>query len=193
MKAYDPKVWELTDAETRFLELSKGVDDSELPSALEKANNTLQEEIQRIQQTLDADVRTVIDGAKSTFKAISRISYAAVAMGIILIVAPILLVVFMPDQASLGIETFGLSGLGVLDLFALYFYRPMDRMQKASVDFTQHIMTTQSWIMTSKMILRSMVWADRESVMLAASRLENSTKRHVILCERLIQQSESET
>ena len=106
--------------------------------------------------------------ATGTFRDLRYMVWVAFTIGIVLIVISLLLFIF--QERSL--EVFGLSTLGVADLFALFLYKPMDRLQKANADFSQQVMILKSWVLATNLQLRAMDVNEPKSVISAAENIK---------------------
>lgn len=71
----------------------------------------------------------------------------------------------------------GLGTLGVADWLALLAYKPMDRLQQASADFSEQIMIEASWIMSVNLYLIAMNVDKPETVSKAANDIITATWR----------------
>ncbi|MDF1538438.1 MAG: hypothetical protein P1Q69_06010 [Candidatus Thorarchaeota archaeon] len=146
---------------------------------IEDENRRIGLQLAKLEESVSVEQSEEIQSrAFSTFTAIKWLSIASYMLGALLIVVPLLLIVVAPDIATMGVETFGITSLGIVDLLALIFYKPMDRIQRASGDFTQHMMIYSSWAMIVKMLMKEMKWKEgnlHDTVEL----LSKYTKEHV--------------
>lgn len=136
------------------------------------ANKKTIEEVKRLQRDInemDAKLFPLLkEKAARTFRDLRAMVWVAFTIGVVLIVVSLLLFIF--QERSL--EVFGLSTLGVADLFALFLYKPMDRLQKANADFSQQVMILKSWVLATNLQLRAMDVNEPKSVIIAAENIK---------------------
>jgi hypothetical protein len=146
----------------------------------EDENRRIGHQLAELEESVGVEqTKKIEDRAYSTFSTIKWLSIASYALGALLIVVPITLVVVAPDIATMSVETLGITSLGIVDLLALIFYKPMDRIQRASGDFTQHMMIYSSWAMIVKMIMKDMKWERESNLEKSIQALAQCTKEHV--------------
>jgi hypothetical protein len=73
------------------------------------------------------------------------------------------------------LEILGLSTIGVADWIALFLYKPMDRLQKANVDYVQQLTILKSWATSTNLQLRAMDITKPETVIAASNDIQNAS------------------
>ena len=134
-----------------------------------KENQRLEDEILQYEEGFKdrmKDLESVSRGADETFKSIRKMTLAAYIFGNVLIGISIILFVFqviaalqtpsveVPEYLRTG--AIGSGAIGVADLLGLLFYKPIDRMQKATGDFAQLQLISNSYAMATKLIMLGM-------------------------------------
>jgi hypothetical protein len=123
------------------------------------------QEIQgKVQQlTLDKS-KELQQKASRTFQYLTIMIWITFAIGLLLIAASLVLSVF--KQQTLTV--LGMGGLGVADFVALFFYKPMDRLQEADKDYVEQLIILKSWALSVNLDLLAMDVNDPKTVIAAS-------------------------
>ena len=74
-----------------------------------------------------------------------------------------------------------------MDLFALYFYKPMDRLQEAHADFAQQAMLLNAWLLATNLELLAMDARQPASIRLAGERILHEAEQAAAALQRLVE------
>lgn len=99
--------------------------------------------------------------ATRTFHQVRGVIWFVVGVGVFLLTASMWLFV----TQGRALEVLGVGSLGVADLVALFFFKPIDRLQKATADFAQQVMILKAWTSSVDLQLLAMDVNDPESLM----------------------------
>jgi len=130
--------------------------------------------IDRLQSNSDALDKTAKDlqlRTRRTFQAIEAMSWLTFAVGLVLVGFSLAYYAFVHQTP----EVLGLTGLGLADFVALFFYKPMDRIQIANASFDQQAMILNTWATTINLQLLSMDVNDPESVARTSQNIQSET------------------
>ncbi len=78
------------------------------------------------------------------------------------------------------------------NLFALFLYKPMDRLQKANADFSQQIMILKSWVLATNLQLRAMDVNEPKSVISAAENIKGLAVELAKAIQTLLEDSKTQ-
>lgn len=144
------------------------------PDDRKKANEDTLAELRRLQaavQEVTAKRKDELQKrASRTFRDLTWMILVTFLFGLVLVTASLLLFVFSDRSLSV----LGLGTLGVADWLALFFYKPMDRLQKADKDYAQQIIILKSWALSVNLEMVAMNANDSESVRIASKNIRTA-------------------
>lgn len=108
--------------------------------------------------------------AAATFRNLTIMIWVTFVLGLVLILSSLLL--FVVKQQTLTI--LGMGGLGVADFAALFFYKPMDKLQDADKDFVEQLIILKSWALSVNLELLAMDANKRETVITASENIRKA-------------------
>ena len=161
--------------------------DDERAEANRKTVETLKAVQAGIETTTSVQLDRVQVTTAKTFRALGRMIWITFAFGLALTVSSLLLFIFY--QRTL--EVLGLGTLGVADWLALFFYKPMDRLQKANADFAQQLIILKSWVLSVNLQLLAMRVNDPPTVIEAAKNVQAATVESAESIQRFIEAREN--
>jgi len=127
--------------------------------------------LQDLVQKLSEDKTNELQSkAKETFQNLTYMIWITFSLGLVLIAASLLLFVFKGQTLNI----LGLGGLGVADFVALFFYKPMDRLQEADKDFVEQLIVLKSWALSVNLELLAMNVNDRDTVLTASKNIRTA-------------------
>lgn len=97
--------------------------------------------------------------------------WIAFAFGLALVLLSTVL--YVVGQRTLSV--LGLGSVGVADWIALFFYKPMDRLQAADKDFLQQIIVVKGWALAINLEMRAMKVNDPQSLLTASKDVRTIT------------------
>ena len=140
-------------------------------------NKKIKNELLNYQESLRRDIelrmKELSDKSKGTFQITTILIFLILILGFVIIVLSLYSIVTNPQDAFTGI---GLGAIGVgSEVFALYMYKPMNRLNKLSADYNQEILILKNWVMAINLYLMAMDVNDRDSVGKAADKMREVT------------------
>ena len=177
----------------RRMEMTIGAAKEQLMSDDERAeaNRKTVETLKAVQAGIETTTSVQLDRVQvttaKTFRALGRMIWITFAFGLALTVSSLLLFIFY--QRTL--EVLGLGTLGVADWLALFFYKPMDRLQKANADFAQQLIILKSWVLSVNLQLLAMRVNDPPTVIEAAKNVQAATVESAESIQRFIEAREN--
>jgi len=127
--------------------------------------------VKRIQEISEKESTKAEKKASTTFRDLRYMIWIAFIFGLALIVVAIGLFIF--EERSL--EVLGLSTLGVADWIALFIYKPMDRLQKATADYAQLVTLLKGWAASINLQFFAMNSKNEESVRTSAKKIQEAS------------------
>jgi hypothetical protein len=128
------------------------------------------------------DEQTIKENAQRTFLGLMVMSWAAFALGVVLIATS--LAVFVVQGRTF--DALGMGTIGIADVVAVLLYQPMDRLQDADTHYAQQIMMLRGWALTVNLQLRAMVWEDPDSVRATAGNIQSATEEYAKILGQLL-------
>jgi len=153
------------------------------------ANKKIRNELLDYQQSLKDDIekkmKELSDKSKGIFQLTTIIILLIFILGFVIIVLSLYSILNNPEDTYTGI---GLGAIGVgSEVFALYMYKPMNRLNKLSVDYNQEVLILKNWVMTTNLYLLAMDVNDRNSVKEAADKLRQVSIETVDSIQRFLE------
>jgi hypothetical protein len=134
----------------------------------QKANKSCVDNLLKIQGHINSKELPQLESkAKNTFLELRLMIWVTFLSGLFLIGMSI----YLSYARGTTVEAVGLGSLGVADWLALIFYKPMDRLQRASADFGEQLMIEASWIMAVNLHLLAMRVGDPKELQDAAKNI----------------------
>ncbi|MCK5291750.1 MAG: hypothetical protein KAR39_07020 [Thermoplasmata archaeon] len=123
---------------------------------------------------------------EGTFSGIQTMTAIAYGLGIFLIVSSVLYY-FLTEQR---LEVLGFSALGSAEMVAIFLYQPMQRVQNALGDFSQHTVVLHAWNTQVALKMLHMRIDDEASAKEACEYIRDITKDYAETIERLTERHE---
>jgi hypothetical protein len=124
-----------------------------------------------VEQLADSKRQKLENNAARTFTELRIMIWVAFGFGLGLIVVSIAL--FVVSERTLSV--LGLGTLGVADWVALFFYKPMDRLQTADKDYLQQIVVVKGWALSINLEMLAMKVNDPVSLLTASKNIRTVT------------------
>lgn len=124
-----------------------------------------------VERLADSKHEKLETNAARTFKELRWMIWITFAFGLGLVLVSVAL--FVVGNRTLSV--LGLGTLGVADWVALFFYKPMDRLQTADKDYLQQIVVVKGWALSINLEMLAMKVDDPESMIGASKNIRTAT------------------
>jgi hypothetical protein len=150
------------------------------------ANNNLIKDIIELMDRRMNLTRRLHRFIEGTFSGIQAMTIIAYVLGIFLIVSSVLYY-FLTEQR---LDVFGFTALGAGEMTAIFLYQPVQRVQNALGDFSQHTVVLHSW--NTQVALRMLIMDinDKDDVNKACEHIREITREYAETIEKLIERHE---
>lgn len=156
----------MTDGDPAKLEAEK-VEPERWNEATKKGLRRLQIEV----ENLATERKTSLEAnARSVFRDLRVMIWVTFVLGFVLVALSVIWFAFGKGTPSV----LGMGAVGVADLFALFFYKPMDRLQSADKDYLQQIVVLKTWAISVNLEMLSMSFEDRQSLLDASKNVRSA-------------------
>lgn len=146
----------------------------------------LQEAVQEITEKQTSQLQSK---ATKTFRDLVYMTWITFLLGLVLVASSFVLFALFQQKTP---EVLGLGSLGVADWLALFFYKPMDRLQKANADFAQQVIILKSWALSVNLELLAMDVHKAETVITASKNIRAGTAQSAREIQEFIEKPEKE-
>jgi hypothetical protein len=140
-------------------------------------------ELMERRMSLTRKLHNYIEGTFSGIQAMTGIAYA---LGIFLIVSSVLYY-FLTEQR---LDVFGFTALGTGEMVTIFLYQPMQRVQNALGDFSQHTVVLHAWNTQVALQMLLMEINDKQSVNETCKYIRVTTKEYAKTIEELTERYE---
>jgi hypothetical protein len=150
------------------------------------ANNDLVGDIIELMERRMSLTRKLHNYIEGTFSGIQAMTGIAYALGIFLIVSSVLYY-FLTEQR---LDVFGFTALGTGEMVTIFLYQPMQRVQNALGDFSQHTVILHSWNTQVALKMLHMKIDDVDSANKACEYIRDITREYAETIEKLTERYE---
>ncbi|MGD0329862.1 MAG: hypothetical protein ABSB40_05350 [Nitrososphaeria archaeon] len=124
-----------------------------------------------IENLADSKHEKLEANAARTFKELRWMIWITFAFGLGLVLTSV--VFFVAGKGTLSV--LGLGSLGVADWLALFFYKPMDRLQEADKDYLQQMIVVKGWALSISLEMLAMKVDNYQSMIAASKNIRSAT------------------
>lgn len=151
-----------------------------------KKNRMLIKDIEDLMERRMRLTRKLHNYIERTFSGIQAMTGLAYALGIFLIVSSVLYY-FLTEQK---LDVFGFTALGAGEMTTIFLYQPVQRVQNALGDFSQHTVVLHAWNTQVALQMLIMDIRKRKEVNEACKYIREITKEYAETIEKLTERYE---